>query len=283
MKNVIVLLMLSAGMAGCDSDSPVTPTGPAAPVPGPVVSSVRGGVSDSAYRPLPGARVEVTSGPHAGKSTIANSSGDYSLDGPFDELTEFRATKDGYTTAVRTLRTNVNCPTCAKWFVHFALDVPAPPVNISGDYRLTFAADSACDLPLEASRRTFVAEIRPIAREDRAPSTSFDVTFPGTAFFEDYNSFQIHVAGDYLSFNLEDSHGPWFIERLAPKTYFGIGGEGSVSVGTSVSTISIPFKGTIHYCEATAEMKGYYDCSAAKPVVHKGCTSQNHRLMLERR
>jgi hypothetical protein len=41
-------------------------------------------------------------------------------------------------------------PFCARcqpnWWVHFALDVPESPVNLAGDYTLTFLANPSCTM-----------------------------------------------------------------------------------------------------------------------------------------
>ncbi len=283
MKHVMVLVMLMAGIAGCSSEFPITPTGPTAPPPAIAAlgtsGGLRGSVADSAYRPLPGARVEVTSGPHAGQSTMADHSGAYALNGPFDEGTQFRATKDGYSAAVKTLR--VSCPTCSGWFLFFALDVPTPPVNLAGDYTLTLTADRACELPSDVRVRTYRAAIRPVARPDGSASTSFNVTFPGTSFLDELSTFDIHVAGNYASFNLEESHGPWLVEQLAANTYLSIGGMAEASVQPGLSRISTSLEGTIGYCESAVAIGQFYSCS--RPIVIASCFSKNHQLALDRR
>ena len=161
------------------------------------------------------------------------------------------------------------------------LDVPTPPVNIAGDSRLTFAADSVCELPLEVKTRTYTAQVRPVARADKYTSTSFNVSFPNTPFFADYAEFQIHVAGEYASFNLEDSHGPWLGERLADNAYLSIGGMASAAVQPGMPRITTSFEGTIRYCESAGATADVLSC--ARPVTHLSCTSKNHQLILERR
>ncbi len=285
MKQILLLAIFAVGMVGCSSDFPLSPTGPTAPpVTGPPstqLGGLRGGVADSAYRPLAGARVEVMNGPQAGQFTMADPSGAYALPGPFDEGTQFRATKDGYSAVVKALRVNVNCPACSGWFLFFALDVPTPPVNLAGDYTLTLTADRACELPSDVRVRTYPAALRPVERPDGSASTSFNVTFPGTAFLDDLSSFQIHVAGHYASFNLEESHGPWLVEQVAANTYLSIGGMAEASVHPAMSRISTSLEGTIGYCESAVAIAGFYSCS--RPIVAASCASKNHQLALDRR
>ena len=76
-KHSALLLVFVAGLAACDRL--VLPTAPTPTVPppfGPVASPANGGelikgtVSDSALRPLAGARVEILDGPQPGLAAI---------------------------------------------------------------------------------------------------------------------------------------------------------------------------------------------------------------------
>lgn len=272
--SVIGVLMMVAGLAGCRApDAPSTPTAPS-----PAFSAgVQGDVIDSAYRPVPGARVEVMSGPRAGQSTIADSAGGYSFVGPFGVGTEFRATKSGYVTVVDALQQR--CMNCANWLLSLVMDLSEAPVNIAGDYALTFEADGTCGLPSEVAKRTYSASIRPVMRPGGAASTAFNVTFPGTPFRDHYDDFQINVAGDYLAFKLDNEVGSWLIEQLSPTTYLSFGGTASALVGPPVSTIVMPFQGVIEFCEAGSPGER---CSVVAVGLVR-CASNYHRLIMERR
>ena len=95
----IVLLMVVLGFAGCSGSSPSAPAPGSQPPPG--AFFIRGTVSDTAFRPLAGARVEVVDGRQAGLATTADAKGVFSLIGTFDDATRFRATKEGHATAIR--------------------------------------------------------------------------------------------------------------------------------------------------------------------------------------
>ena len=186
----IVLLVLAQGLVGCgstrSSPSPSAPSTVAQPIP-PVggLMFMKGTVYDTVFRPLAGARVEVVDGPQAGLSTTADTSGEFSLTGVFDDATRVRATKDGHVTAIRTLQPF--CATCNpnRW-INFSLEVLAPPVNMAGDYTLTFIADSACTtLPNEVRTRTYAATI-PLASNAIPANAYLDVTVTGATFFKDY-------------------------------------------------------------------------------------------------
>jgi len=142
--NGVVLLILACGLAGCGSGSssssarPLTSLSPSASVPGasPTVSSIFGFVTDSGFRPLAGARVEVLDGPQAGASAIADASGQVTLSGTFDGATRFRASSDGHVSAIQTWNCSVGavgCPTNARPWLGFYLAVLASPVNIAGN------------------------------------------------------------------------------------------------------------------------------------------------------
>ncbi len=77
----ILLLLAVHGLAGCTRSTPSSPS----PVSGGLF--IQGTVSDTAFRPLAGARVEVLDGPQAGLSTTANAQGEFSLTGTFDDGT----------------------------------------------------------------------------------------------------------------------------------------------------------------------------------------------------
>ena len=166
MHRFTAFLLLTLAVASCSdhgSVAPVTtaPTPLTPPAPPSRSVFMRGTVDDTAFRQRAGARVQVVSGPQAGLSTTTDSSGDFSFSETFDQTTQFRASHDGYATATRTLQ-----PFCAQcnpnWWINFSLEVLAPPVNLAGDYTLTFVADSTCGgLPNELRTRSYAVTIPP--------------------------------------------------------------------------------------------------------------------------
>jgi hypothetical protein len=230
------------------------------------------------FRPLAGARVEVVDGPQAGLSTTADSRGEFSLTGAFDEATRFRATKEGHVTATRTLQPF--CVPChPNWWINFSLEVLAPPVNMAGDYTMTFVADSGCTaLPNELRVRTYAATI-PLASNSLPANAYVGVTVTGATFYKNWNVLGLGVAGDYVGFWLET-----LVELLAPNTFLSFGGLAAASIGTSaMSTIVLPFDGEIDYCVTKSATGRYEDCYQGQAAAHAQCTSKNHRLILTRR
>lgn len=234
---------------------------------------MRGTVSDTAYRPLGGATIEVLDGPQAGLTATADARGQFSMRGAFDEATRFRATSDGHATSIKTLQPF--CEPCySNWWINFTLDVFDAPVNMAGDYTLTFVANSACTmLPDEMRTRTFTAAL---------PATSPAVIgaffrVGGAAFDQDWDMISIGVAGDYVAMWLET-----VVERIAPNEFLAFGGQAAGSIGrSSMSTLVFPFQGTIEHCVTNAEHGVYPDCYQGRAVGHR-CDS-THQLSLTRR
>ena len=259
MNRLTAILLMTLAVAACGNHGSGAPaatvTSPTAPTPAtPSSTGVRGSVSDTAFRPLDGARVEVVDGPQAGMSTTADANGSFSLSGTFDDATRFRATKDGHVAATQVSRI---FSTLSGRNVTFSLEVLAPPVNMAGDYTLTFIADSACvGLPDAVRTRTYAATITPWS------STSFNVALSGASFLPARDSFPIGVAGDYLTFWFAD---PALVEQIAANTQVELYGWGGASVGTSgVSRIAVSWEGEFEYSQTE-------------------CKSKNHQLILARR
>jgi hypothetical protein len=282
----IVVVLAAQVLAGCDS-----PKSPAAPSPGPPTVpapqsnaiQVTGFVLDTAFRPLVGATVDVVSGVDAGKTTITSASGDFTFRGTFDDSTTFRASKEGYVAATGVL--TPACPTCnpnSRW-IGFYLAVPARPIEIVGDYTLTFVADGACaGLPNELRTRTYAATITPVPLPEYA-DTRFNLSVSGAQFLKDYERIFIGVAGNFIALEF-GGHGPYVVEQVAPNTYLAFDGRAGISVGPSpVSTISTSFDGSISLCERKSEMGSYYSCTSSEAIAHAECASKNHQLILTRR
>ena len=267
------ILLLAFAVASCSEPRVVTPTTPASPSP-PVTSLdadsfISGTVTDTAARPLLGARVEVLDGPLAGTSTTADSTGHFSLTGTFDDSTRFRATTEGHVPATGTL--NPWCGPCHphRW-INLVLDVLTPPVSIAGDYTVTFIAAAACEtLPPEFRTHSFAASLTPVPAR---PDTSFSLIPIGPSF-EGFQLAWAGVAGNDVSFGFSD---PGVIEEVAPHTYLSFYGGGTTHVESSrPSTMSVSFDGWIDYCALTADTEfSYANCAPA--VEHTRCVSKDH-------
>ena len=279
------VVVLANGLAACDDAARSgSPSAPSELGPGTTSIQLAGTVSDAAWRPIAGARVEVLDGPQAGLATTSDGNGEYRLSGRFDATTQFRATKDGHAALTKPLP-----PACTQcdpdWWIHFSLEALAPHANLEGNYSLTFIADSACTgLPDELRSRTYAATITRDSNEGAPANSSYIVAVSGAPLFANYNSFAIGIAGDYLAAILGDFHGtPGISEQIAPNTYLGFEGLAEATVQTpAVSTISASFNGAIDYCELKSAMDWSWGCTP-DPVAHRRCESKNHQLILSRR
>jgi hypothetical protein len=277
--------LFALGICACDGDnrsvigpSPAGSSETPSPTSASATVRVQGAVTDSAFRPLAGVRVEVISGPDAGMTTQTDVAGQYALTGSFDETTEVRVSKDGHLTASRAL--GQRCSTCRNWAIYFHLEVPAPPVDLAGNYTVSFDADSACELPDSVRRRSYPATLSAVVNQYIPKNTLFEVALSDSTFLAEYSYFTVAVAGDYVAFNLGGTYEPFLVEQLEANTYLAIGGSASASVASSRSTISVALEGTIEYCKLRAPVGDAYLCSALSAIEQARCPSMNHRLTL---
>jgi hypothetical protein len=279
---VLLIGVLAHGLAGCGGSSlPSTPAVPSPvqqPAPQPTPFQVTGRVSDTANRWLPGASVEVLTGPQAGTSTTADAAGAFSLSGAFDGTTRFRATKEGYVTATQGLTLIGTTKS-----IFFSLEVAGGSVNIAGNYTVTFMADSACadQLPVDVRTRTYPATIRPDSSTTRPANTFFVAALSGSSLDGYFSKMAIFVAGEDLVVDLSDNS---ILEEVGEGRYLSIGGMGEASLKTSgVGTISVSLNGTFDYCVTESEMKSGYSCPSDQAIARAQCYSKNHRLVLTQR
>jgi Carboxypeptidase regulatory-like domain len=269
----------------CGSSSPALP---APTVPTPVqyaFAQISGNVSDTAFRPLGGVRVEIVDGSQAGASTTTDAGGHFSFSGAsFVDGIKFRATRDGYAGVT------VSGPLQFSWpspvaYLAITLESLVSPVKIeAGNYALTVVADKACtDIPGDLRTRTYAATIAPAPPTSGLPPNTryfVEVSGPSLSTF----GFGIGVAGNDLRFEID---GPAFFEHLPPFTYLEIAGAGGTSVETpTVSTISIPFSGSFQYCDLKSEMGRSNNCYTTpvdQKIAYAQCLSMNDRMILTRR
>jgi hypothetical protein len=212
---------------------------------------------------LAGATVEVLDGPQAGMSTITGPTGDFSLVGNFDDATRFRASRDGYIAAIHV--------GAEHWMTYF-LAVPAPPVNIAGEYSMTFTSARCVNLPSELQTRTYQATIAPGSYEAVPPNMVFNLALDGAEVLENPS---IGVAGEVVGFKLFNDGYPYIVEPIARNVYVAVTGWAEVSSWpTGGLTITVPFEGWVEYWDA-------HPRSGRGPRV--SCQSKDHRLTLKRR
>jgi len=284
----IALLAASSGalaplLTACGRNPQETATivgpSPTAPAVTPVGAMfVKGTVSDTAFRHLPGARIEVLNGPEAGHATTSAFDGQFTLSGAFDDSTQFRASIEGYDAAIRPL--GPFCERCNpnRW-VHFQLAVMAPPVNIGGTYDMTVTIDSHCTaFPNELATRTYTAVFPGAPGTNAAANAYFEVYPTGVGFVAGWNRFDGGVAGNDVGFWFES-----LVEQVTPNTFLMIGMSASGTVGASGSpVITAAGSGRIDYCVVSPDSGRFEDCLQGRLAAHTVCDG-NHSLVFTQR
>ena len=276
----MIFSFLVGAACGSESSSRVSPTAPTTVTPPPAVvipnlRGLNGTVTDTGFRPIAGAMVEVLDGPQAGLTNTTNASGQFSLSGTFEVGTRVRARREGYLDGTAQLM--ATCATCVPQFwVNISLGLMIAPANIAGEYIMTV---EACDaLPFGVRTRTFTASIVPAANQPTTANTRFRADIGGAQLLRGlaWEGIGIAVAGDYMELWMGDAHGqPGLIERLDDDTYYSVDAWGTTTVGPG-GTIIVPFVGDTIHCvlkpgEAALDANGRYTCDLARSVNRTAC------------
>lgn len=276
----IVALLLVLVLAACNRAASVTPVSPT-PVLPPPAQNFYGYVGDTVFHPVADARIEVIDGPLAGSAMTTTAQGRFFYPAAMSSPITFRATKDGYLPATQTARSNGGNTLLAT----FQLDAVAPPVNIAGDYTLTFIADSACadQLPIDARTRTYAATVTPQPSAAGGAGTHLLLTASGSNPLT-LNSFPIGVAGNQVALLLFNDEEPGLIESIDVKTFLMFAGQAdTVGAASTPASLTFSFNGAIDSCVVTSEGRGYGDCYYAERSAHQLCASKDHQVILTRR
>jgi hypothetical protein len=287
--HAVRLALVCAFFAGACGDHGSSTPAPTTPTPPPLRNIALGGnVYNTALVALAGAKVEVIDGSQAGLSALTNDAGRFEFSAPFaGSSVTLRATKEGYVVGTQVVSSQANRPgappsdvTGVFNFTSIFLETIDPPVNVAGDYSVTFIADSGCDLPNDLRTRTYAAAVTATPPTPTSPvNTRFNVAVSGARFLAGYDTFTIYVAGNYVRFDV-NARDAGLVEQIAPSTYLALYGDASASVGTAtVSSIATSLRGRFLVCES--EMGSDFNCppQAQRPL----CSSTNHRLILTRR
>jgi hypothetical protein len=252
----------------------VTPP-PPPPVPGTIL--MKGTVSDTAFRHVTGAKIEVLNGPQGGMTTTSNERGEFTLIGVFDDATRFRASKDGF--AIAELPLGAFCERCnpTRW-VNFSLQVLTAPVDISGNYSMTVAVDSVCtQMPAPLRSRTYTVQI-PLSGS--SPANAYFAVYPtGADFVKGWDRFDGGVSGNDVGFWFES-----LVEQISPNSYLIIGVYASgTAIASGTSTIATVASGSIDFCTLNPGSGVMEDCFRSATAVHARCNTSRHALTFTRR
>ena len=152
------------------------------------------------------------------------------------------------------------------------------PVDLTGNYALTFEVGSACDeVPKELRTRTYEARI---GYYKSVGSADWFLTELSGAEVHSYQPVVIEVSGNSVSVDLSDNV---IVDEPSPGAYLATAGYGVASVQpTELSTISGSFTGFFKYCVETSGTEATNQCSI-DTVVRGMCRSDNSRWTLTRR
>lgn len=270
---------------GCgDSRGPVGPTSPS-PGPSAQTYSLAGRVSDTAFRSLAGARVEIVTGARAGTIEMSDDGGHFSLSGVFTGAVTLTASKTGYRSHTLTISPDRFPPVsgAVEAWAAFYLGSGNPPADIAGSYAVTLTADTACNnLPDAARVRTYTATVVPGSGSDLFVGTLSDAQFfqltsscpiPERCSWT-LNRFSIGTAGDFAGIPFS------IVEALGDGKYLLVDAAGWGSIDATGITASLD--GSLTYCprEPTLIDQGTWACVDAAGVQ---CHSASHRFRLVRR
>ena len=279
----LVFIMVALGCGAHPSSTPLAPSPSPVPSPSPTPhQNLNGYVYDTAFRPVVGATVNLLDGAQAGGSTQSDAAGRFSFTGTFANPTTIRVSKDGYAAATETGKANSTTGTIWAFVV---LDQLAQPVDVTGDYALTIAADSACaGMPDDVRTRTYAASIRLAPDSGAQRGTSLTLTADGGSFLPNHGSFAVGVAGNDVTFSIYYNEDFGLVERVAPGTFLAIQGMGTASVGAGpVEKMTTPFSGVIDYCALQTDSGWTYQCNSGPRTNYQHCDSTQHQLILSRR
>lgn len=275
---IVISVALIATACNNGSTLPVPPT-PVPPMqPAPV--ALYGYVSDTAFRPVPGVRIDVLDGSQAGLFLTSDVAGRFSYLAPFDSPETLRLSKEGYLSrTVATQRPRGGSP-----YAVVRLESAAPPAaDLEGSYTLTVVADARCtNLPDEVRTRTYTATIT--STPNSSPDgTSFTLNVGGASLVYGHDHFRVGVAGNTVGLDvyaLDDEFG--LVEQVDPTRFLAVQGSAVASIGSASAPLTAQLDGVIRYCATPSATQWVYDCLPPW-IAHESCPSQRHQLILERR
>jgi len=223
-----------------------------------------GRVTEPGILPLADVRVETIGGPMSGRVVMTNGEGNYAFNG-VSGVAQVRVTKDGYLPATQTVLQDTE-------HTDVVLAPSAPYASIGGIYSLTFTASPSCNLPDDASKRTYTATI-----DQRTASVT--ISLSDARFFASrgvsWNQISGHVLGNVVSLTLDVAdncfyYGGCVVEQLADNRYLTLTGTAQAVV-TTPAEISAVFAGAV-------SVSG--DGNGSQPIA--ACAAPDHQLVFKR-
>jgi len=274
---VFALLASAVSWAGCDSPTSPTSTASATGLPsGAVLVNVSGFLRDPLFRPVSGARVELTDGEYAGLTTVSDEMGhfDFRVSVPSTVATTVTVTKDGYKPV------SMQWPARSEAYIFLSQVNTAGP---TGDYTVRFVADTSCtQIPAALRTRSYPGRA---AAETGGLNSRFMMSLSDRNLYEHYSRYWGVAAGDDVRLVIFswDAIAAWLedhpiIERVDATAYLAVSGVTTATVSPQRS-VDASFEGEFQYCPARVEptMSGYPPTCAVPPAQ---CRSSQHRVVV---
>lgn len=246
---------------------------------------VRGVVSDSAFRPLEGARVEAVEGAGAGAAAVVGGDGAFLISGAFDGGTRFRAAMDGHETVTQTWSCSV--PDCAggatPWTMFYLRPLSPPAIDLGGEYTMTLTAAASCaTLPAETRSRTYRVTLAPRMRTGTADVLGFLISYHSGAVIESLRGGYFGVAGNYVRSYMVSGEGdePGLIEWLDDTGYVAFTGTAEAALSPGAGPLTLSFHGQVEYLQLRAPISDSGIITGVES--RETCTSTEHRMVLTR-
>jgi hypothetical protein len=293
------ILLLIPLAAACDDARPQVPTAPtaapapvAAPTPAPPatppatgITVMRGGVFDTAFRPIPGAFVEVLDGPDVNATVAVQPNGLVMISGRFERTTRFRASAEGHESLILTCAEPCNVFNQSLW-INFSLRPLSPPaIDLAGQYTLTATASESCSmLPEESRSRSYGVTLTARMRPGTTDVLGYWLSFESEAVVDWLRQGYVGVAGNDVRSFWTGGEGelPGLIESLGDNRYVTFLGTVDASLNPGLrSSQTLMFDGSIEYLEVESPLTRFGP--GGRVLSRQSCTSSDHRVVLTSR
>lgn len=288
---LLIGAVLCGGACGNrETTTPIVPTSPGGSTPTPNMSPthVAGWARDSAFQPLPGARIEIVDGAQAGASVVTGGDGRFEFTGTLTGSVTMRATKDEFAGETHAFTWG---PATQFQGYGFDLEPLGPSLMLEpGEYMVTITGDrtaayggASCDrFPADLLTRRYQATVMPFAAH---PHTQFSVTLQlnNPAPIASSLGFGIGIAGNIVGFTID---GPAIVEVLPNYTYLEIAGSApsDASATATGGGLVVPFSGSFEYCALPAPMSTRNNCfTAPEKLEYAQCLSMKDQMVFTRR
>jgi len=240
--------------------------------------NLAGVIRDTSQQPVGDVRVEIISGPFAGRFTMSNAQGRFQFVDPpsVAEPVTLRLSKAGY------------LPTFAQAGRDQAIIVTIsaePALLPPGEYSITFTAAAACTaLPASVRSRTYSSTLNVWTM-----SGAFSTVLREADFFPDLRTISGRNRGVTIEFFVQsvEAFTRWgdelpIYERVSATEYLSVIGKATAALSGNATSLTTSFDGTMAYCaRSTDSIASGFPPHCAVPAIE--CRSDRHQLTVSHR